>query len=209
MEILAKIFGSDVRVKLMRIFLFNQDDAYTLSELSDRSRVPSAKVKKELSLLFSIGLIKKRPVSREVSMKKKKKIIVKKTHETGYILDQKFVYLQPMKTLLTVASLHADDTLVRRFASAGKIKLFIASGLFIQEWDTRVDLLIAGDELSLTKVDTIVKNIEAEVGREISYSAFETSDFEYRFGIHDRLVRDILDLPHVTLVDKLGIEEQA
>ncbi|NDE68181.1 hypothetical protein EB052_01090 [bacterium] len=209
MEILAKIFGSDVRVKLMRIFLFNQDDAYTLSELSDRSRVPSAKVKKELLLLFSIGLIKKRPVSREVSMKKKKKIIVKKTHETGYILDQKFVYLQPMKTLLTVASLHADDTLVRRFASAGKIKLFIASGLFIQEWDTRVDLLIAGDELSLTKVDTIVKNIEAEVGREISYSAFETSDFEYRFGIHDRLVRDILDLPHVTLVDKLGIEEQA
>lgn len=209
MEILAKIFGSDVRVRLMRIFLFNQDDAYTVSELSDRSRVPATKVKKELTLLLSIGLVKKRPVSREVSIKKKKKIIVKKTHEMGYILDQKFAYLQPMKTLLTVASLHADDSLVRRFASAGKIKLFIASGLFIQEWETRVDLLIVGDELSLTRVDTIIKNIEAEVGREISYSAFETSDFEYRYGIHDRLVRDILDLPHVTLVDKLGIEEQA
>lgn len=209
MEILAKIFGSDARVRLMRLFLFNEDGAYTLSEISERTRVKSAHAKKEISTLLSIGLIKKRPVSREVSLKRKKKVIVKKIQEVGYILDQKFPYFQPMKTLLTVASLHADDSLVRRFAGAGKIRLFVASGLFIQEWDTRVDLLIAGDDLNLNKVDIIVKTIEAEVGREISYSAFETADFEYRYGIHDRLIRDILDHPHVTLVDKLSIEDHA
>jgi hypothetical protein len=89
----------------------------------------------------------------------------------------------------------------------GRIKLFIASGIFIQEWDTRVDLLVVGDDLNLSRLDVVMKSLEAEIGKEIIYSAFETSDFEYRYGMHDRLIRDIFDLPHTTLVDKLGISE--
>ena len=53
-----------------------------------------------------------------------------------------------------------------------------------------------------------VASIEAEIGKELSYSAFDTEDFEYRVGIHDRLVRDILDSPHTVLIDKLGITPQ-
>jgi hypothetical protein len=83
-----------------------------------------------------------------------------------------------------------------------------AAGVFIQNWDSRVDLLIVGDELNLPKIESVIKVIESEIGKEISYSAFETSDFEYRLGIHDRLVRDIIDYPHVALVDRLGIELQ-
>ena len=82
----------------------------------------------------------------------------------------------------------------------------IAAGVFIQNWDSRVDLLIVGEELNLHKIESIIRNIESDIGKEISYSAFETQDFEYRMGIHDRLVRDILDYPHVTLLDRLGIE---
>jgi hypothetical protein len=144
---------------------------------------------------------------RDVSHKKRKKIIIKRIHESGYILDQKFPYLQSLKNLLIMVSLHANDNLVKKFSSIGRIKLFIASGVFIQEWDTRVDLLIVGDDLNLNRLDTVMKAIEAEVGKEIIYSAFETADFEYRHGMHDRLIRDILDLPHTTLVDKIGLEE--
>ena len=89
-----------------------------------------------------------------------------------------------------------------------KIKLFIVAGVFTQNWDSRVDLLLVGDDLNLAKIESVIKTIESEIGKEISYSAFETQDFEYRFGIHDRLVRDILDYPHVTLLDRLGIEPQ-
>ena len=105
-----------------------------------------------------------------------------------------------------MVSLHANDSLVKKFSSVGKVKLFIASGIFIQEWDTRVDLLVVGDDINLSRLEAVMKSIEAEVGKEIIYSAFETADFEYRYGMHDRLIRDILDLPHTTLVDKLGIE---
>lgn len=205
MEILAKLFGSETRVKLMRLFLFNQDTSFTSSEVSERSKSKMKDVKSEISSLIGIGLIKKKVISREIQVKKGKKIVSKKVSDTGYQLDQKFPYLQALKNLLIMVSLHANDGLVKRFSSVGRIKLFIASGVFIQEWDTRVDLLIVGDDINLGRLDQVMKSIEAEVGKEIIYSAFETSDFEYRYGMHDRLIRDIMDLPHTVLVDKLGI----
>lgn len=92
--------------------------------------------------------------------------------------------------------------------SVGRVKLIVAAGIFIQNWESRVDLLIVGDDLNLNKIESIISIIESEIGKEISYSAFDTQDFEYRLGIHDRLVRDILDYNHVTLIDRLGIEPQ-
>jgi hypothetical protein len=83
--------------------------------------------------------------------------------------------------------------------------MIIAAGVFIQNWESRVDLLIVGDDLNITKIESVIKMIESEIGKEIAYSAFETQDFQYRMGIHDRLVRDILDYPHVTLLDRLGV----
>jgi hypothetical protein len=88
----------------------------------------------------------------------------------------------------------------------GKLKLVVASGLFVQNWDARVDLLLVGDDLDLRRIENAIKSLEAEIGKELAYSAFETADFEYRLGIHDRLIRDIIDYPHVTLLDRLGIE---
>lgn len=208
MEILAKLFGSATKVKLMRLFLFNEDSAYPLADIVARTKSPSKEVKRELNELMNVELVKKRQIIRDVHIKKRKKVLVKKVQDTGYYLDQKFPYLQALKNLLITVSLHADENLVKKFASVGRLKLFIASGVFIQEWDTRVDLLIVGDDLNLNKLDSVIKVIEAEVGKEIAYSAFETDDFEYRYGMHDRLIRDIIDLPHTTLVDKLGLDEK-
>ena len=101
--------------------------------------------------------------------------------------------------------MNADESLVKKFNGIGKIKVFLASGVFLQEWDTRVDLLIVSDDINMVKLDTAIKNLEAEIGKELSYSAFETEDFEYRLGVHDKLVRDILDSKHILLVDKLGL----
>jgi DNA-binding Lrp family transcriptional regulator len=207
MEILAQVFGSITKVKLMRLFLFSPESAFAMSDISKRTKTPSQEVRKELTKLIAAGIVKKRSVVREIHSKKNRKMPVRKVHELGYSLDQKFPYLQALKNLLITVSLHADETLIKKFANVGRLKLFLASGVFIQEWDTRIDLLIVGDELNMSRLDVVMKTIEAEIGREISYSAFETVDFEYRLGIHDRLVRDILDAPHTVLVDKLGLEK--
>jgi DNA-binding Lrp family transcriptional regulator len=208
MEILAKLFGSTTKVRLMRMFLFNEDNAYSFSDIAERTKSQTKECKREINGLLNIGLIKKKQIIKDLNIKKGKKIQIKKIQEIGYLLDQKFPYLQALKNLLITVSLHADDNLVKKFATVGRIKLFLASGVFIQEWDTRVDLLIVGDDINFTKLDAVIKSIEAEVGREIVYSAFETEDFEYRYGMHDRLIMDIVDFPHATLVDKLGIDNR-
>ena len=208
MEILAKLFGNVAKVRMMRLFLFNQDNAYPLSILVDRTKSSLKEVKEEINNLLKVGLIKKKQIVREVSIKKGKKINIKKVQDTGYHLDNKFPYLQALKNLLITVSLNADDNLLKKFAGIGKIKLFIASGVFIQEWDTRVDLLIVGDDIKMTKLEKVIKAIEAEIGKEITYSAFETMDFEYRYGMHDKIIRDIIDHSHVTPVDKLQIDSK-
>jgi hypothetical protein len=206
MENLAQLFGSATRVKLMRLFLFNPETAFSLGDCARRVKEESNEVRKEMTRLIAAGVVKKRSVVREIHARAKSPS--RKIHELGYGLDPKFLYLQPLKNLLVTVSLHADESLVRKLAPVGKLKLLVASGVFLREWDTRVDLLIVGDELNMTRLETIMKNLEAEIGKELSYSAFETEDFEYRLGIHDRLVRDILDAPHTTLIDKLGLEPQ-
>ncbi len=209
MELLSQLFGSVSRVKLLRLFLFNPDSAFLLPDIIRRVKADSKEVKKEITRLIASQIIKKRSVVKDIYSRKKgeKSKVIRKVNELGYSLDLKFPYLQALKNLMIIVSLHADESLIKKFASIGKMKLFIASGVFIQEWDTRVDLLIVGDELNMTRLDTVMKSIESEIGKEISYSVFDTEDFEYRLGIHDRLIRDILDSPHTILIDKIGISD--
>lgn len=205
MDTLTQLFGSSLRVKLMRLFLFNPENIFSIDQISNRVKSKNSDVRKEINRLISVGLIKKRTTVREVTVRKNKKNIQKRVDEIGYSFDQRFPYFIALKNLLIVASLNADESLVKKFNGIGKIKVFLASGVFLQEWDTRVDLLIVSDDINMVKLDTAIKNLEAEIGKELSYSAFETEDFEYRLGVHDKLVRDILDSKHILLVDKLGL----
>jgi hypothetical protein len=208
MDALTALFGNPIKVKILRLFLFNPETPFFLQEVVLRTMAPSGAVRKELGNLATAGFLKKRLVTKDIPSVRGTKTAVKKVHGLAYSLNTKFAYLDPLKTLLTISSISADETLTKRFATIGRLKLLVAAGVFIQNWDSRVDLLLVGDELNLSKIESIIKGIEAEIGKEIGYSAFETPDFEYRMGIHDRLVRDILDYPHTTLVDRLGIEPQ-
>ena len=208
MDTLTAIFGSDVKVKIMRLFLFNETTTFLVREIIERTKSPQDQVKKELNILEKASILKSRKVSKDVQVQKGKTVITKKIEGLGYYLNTKYPYLDPLKNLLTITSLRVDDSLTKRFTNAGKIKLFIVAGVFTQNWDSRVDLLLVGEDLNISKIENVIKIIESEIGKEIAYSAFETQDFEYRLGIHDRLVRDILDYPHVTLLDRLGVEHQ-
>jgi hypothetical protein len=205
MDILEKLFGTTAKVKIMRLFLFNPEYVFTVDEIIDRGKMSSKEVKAELPNLLKVGLIKKKPFTRDVQIVKKKKITIKRVKGNGYMLDAKFPYLNALKTLLISVSLHSHDDIAKRFAKVGKIKALIVAGVFIQDWESRVDLVIVGDELDEDKIQSIVKTLESELGKEISYTALDTADFEYRVGVYDKLVRDILDFPHVKIIDRMAL----
>src|SRR5882724_2463419 len=106
MEALTALFGSQAKVKITRLFLFNQGVPFLVSEIAERSKTPAATAKKELSILSKADIIRKRQVSKEIQIMRRGKPAMKKLQGQGYILNDKFAYLEPLKNLLTVASLH-------------------------------------------------------------------------------------------------------
>ena len=79
--------------------------------------------------------------------------------------------------------------------------------MFIGDDDSRLDVLMVCDKVNRKVADRTVKYFESLMGREIRYAALETSDFQYRASMRDKLVRDILDYPHMVVLDKLGVSQ--
>ncbi len=195
METLAKLFGGQARVKIMRLFLLNDANAFELEEVSTRSRVLKANARKEVNALSAMGFIKSKIVSREGSRGSKKKV-------TAFYLNQSFKHLDSIRDLVVDPDLLVEDgSLAQRFKQIGKIKLMIVSGVFIGDRESRVDVLIVGDKLKKNILQQVMKVLEAEIGKELDYVVFDTQEFKYRLDMYDKLVCDVIDLPHLKLID--------
>ncbi len=203
MKILEKLFGSAGKVKIMRLFLFNPKRIYEESEVAERAKVNFKVTKKELALLGKMGLLKRKGGFKIIPGKLGKKDNQKKF--SGWILNESFAYLIPLQNLLINLSTIKDEYIIQQIQTSGKIRLIVLSGIFIQDPGSRVDILVVGDKLKKKKLEGIVEGLEAEIGKELRYGAFETSDFKYRTDMYDKLIRDILDYPHKKILNKLAI----
>ena len=194
METLAKLFGGQARVRIMRLFLLNASNNFEIDEVVSRSRVIKANVRKEINSLSAMNFIKQKVVTKEGYRGAKKKVVV-------WSLNQSFRYLESLRDLLIDPSLLLQEDLPQRFKQVGKIKLMIVSGVFIGNSKSRADVLIVGDKLKKNVLQQVVKSLEAEIGKELDYVVFDTEEFKYRLGMYDKLVCDIIDLPHEKLID--------
>ncbi len=194
METLAKLFGGTARVKIMRLFLLNGGSAFEVDEIVSRSRVTKPNARKEINALSAMGFIKQRVLVREGYRGTKKKV-------NAWQLNSSFQYLDAVRDLLVDPHLLLQDDLTARFRPIGKIKLMVVSGVFIGDDKSRVDILLVGDKLKKNILQQVIKGLEAEIGKELDYVVFDTNEFKYRLDMYDKLVCDILDLPHESLID--------
>ncbi len=194
METLAKLFGGQARIKIMRLFILNPEQLFEMDEIVGRSRVQRAGARRELTHLLGMGFIKSKLVTKEGARGGKKKV-------PGWALNTNFAYLSQIRDLLIDPNLLLQEDLVQRFKPVGKIKLLIISGVFIGADQSRVDIMIVGDKLKKNTVQQVVKGLEAEIGKELNYVLFDSPEFIYRLSMYDKLVCDILDFPHQKLID--------
>lgn len=201
MEILSKLFGSEAKVKIIRLFLFNPEMNFDITNVSERIKESLSKTKKEISLLEKMTLVKRKVLTKFSLNKSKRKI--KKT-SILFSLNTNFTYLSPLQNFLINSKPLAPKEIERKICSLGSIKLIIISGVFIQDVESRVDILIVGDNVKKTSLENMIKTLEAEIGKELKYAHFTTADFQYRLRMFDKLIRDILDYPHEKILNKLG-----
>lgn len=189
-DILGRLLGSPARVKLLRLFLFNPGAIYPFSDIVTRARVSSQVARSELAVYESVGLIKVRKVRGK--------------RERAFILNSDFAYLAALQHLLLNLPVRSMD-IAKRLRKVGAIKLVILSGIFVDDYQGRIDLFVVGDRVNETKLKGVIRGIEAEIGKELRYVALPSNEFRYRLDIYDKLVRDVLDYPHTVALDYLHL----
>jgi hypothetical protein len=202
---LGILFDSPTRIRMMRLFLFNEEIVFEKGEIARKIKSNSPNTSKELHLLEKSGMIKKRIIYKE-GKKKADGSLGKKRKIQGYILNNNFRYTIPLQRLLVDSSLLQNKEILEKLSGAGKLKAVVVSGFFVQDTESRVDILVAGDDLNVNKIRMAISQMEAEIGKELKYAIFSTPDLKYRMGICDRLIRDIFDYPHRVIVDRIGLE---
>lgn len=184
---ISHIFGGEAKVKIMRLFVFNPKQAFPPREVSLRAKERPHKVRRELNNLSKAGLVKKKA--------------------KGYVLNDSYPYLPAISNFLIDAAPISEKEILKKISKAGILKAVLISGVFMHDPEARVDLLVVGDHIKSGVLENAIASIEAQLGKELRYAAFETPDFQYRRGIYDKLIRDILDQPHIAILDKLGLRE--
>jgi hypothetical protein len=207
MKILGKLFGSPAMVKLLRLFIFNPEHSFTNKEAATRAKITMDTLRLELSIMKQMGFIKKKVAYRQTTKGKGKKKTVKKKKVSAWTLNEKFPYIESLQNFLVNATPVKNKDIPKRLSVAGAIKLIVISGVLIQNWDSRIDILIVGNGIRKSQLESAIKSIESELGRELRYAVFETQEFKYRMGIYDRLIRDVFDYEHEVILDKIGVEK--
>ncbi|MHB1769637.1 MAG: hypothetical protein ACYCPH_00980 [Minisyncoccota bacterium] len=189
MEPLAKIFGSPARLKTLRLFVFNQDSAFTLAEVRARTKLSSVVARREVSELVAADLLRRKGTRAAAR----------------YQANPRFEHLAALDAFIRETTGVRPQSILRALKRAGTLRLVALSGLFTGILESQIDLLVVGDHLDERTLASAVHSLEAELGREIRYAFFATADFRYRLGVYDRLLRDVFDYPHRLLVDKIGL----
>ncbi|MBI2068584.1 MAG: hypothetical protein HYT67_00540 [Candidatus Yanofskybacteria bacterium] len=192
-NILDILFGSKIRVKVLKFLFRNYPNDFSTSESAKRIRERLSAIRKEIRLLNQIKLIKKNGAQR-------------------YALNPNFEFFGELKELIMKSSPAEKNRLVQRIYKLGRIKLAVLSGIFLTNGKSAtgndssvVDLFIVGDEISKERLRSFLKALEAEVGREVRLSIMDKEEFEYRYGMFDRFVRVMLESPHEKIINKLGL----
>ena len=198
---LAVLFGSAARVKLLRFFLFNPQRIFSFDELARRAKLVRRTARTELGALERAAVVTRKQMFEAVPERTKKRKVL------GYALSTQFPHLAALQTFLSATAPINPKTMLAYTRKIGTFDLIVASGIFVGEFDRRIDILLASKKVTASKVEQHMRALEAELGIEIKYAFLESDEFLYRLGMRDRLVRDVFDYTHQVLTDKLGVRD--
>ncbi len=180
---LEKLFGSKTRAKLLALFFGNPDRSYYVREITRVIEEQINSVRRELTNLNSLGLVK----------------IENYENKVYYSANMKHAFARPMteifsrKAVSTAAEPEAphsvwDDYVrpVENILSA----LVVTNRLPGQEG---LDLLIIGDDYQ-RKLTRWAELVEKKQGKPLNYAIMSREDYLYRKSVRDKFLADLWTL---------------
>jgi hypothetical protein len=199
---LSILFGSTARVKLLRFFLFNPSREFTFDDMCRRARLVRRTARTEISALEKAEVITRRTIYIDQAGRSKKLKVL------GFGLNKKFPELQALQTFLFETAPIDGKNLLTHLRKAGPLDFVAIAGVFVHEFEQKLDVLITMKKVSQAKIETAIRTLEAEIGIEIRFAVMTSEDLLYRVGMNDKLARDIFDYKHQILVDRIGVRDE-
>ncbi len=211
-DLLEKLFGEPARLCLLKLFLMNPETRFTASEALERTHLPRrqfSRILKDFVRLAAVSSEVRRTeeamVSRIRARSGKRKAKTRIARERVFFANTGFAFFPELRALMLKAIPHARGELVGKLRGAGSVKLALLGGVFANEPTSRVDLFIVADKVRRPKLLSLLRWLEALVGRELNYVLMSSQEFRYRRDLFDHFLREVLESPHEKVINKLGV----
>jgi len=197
---LEHLFGSSTRTKLLRLFYSNHERAYFVRELSRLIEIQLNAVRRELSNLETVGIIK------QVEFGQSKEEEAGTERSKYYKLNTNFFLHDELGALLGKNQILEERNFVELLKKrSGNLKMMILSGFFTDETEVGTDILLVGDVKAIPTAK-VVRDFEKFLNRPIRYTILDEKEFFERREIGDRFLYAIFEAKHIVALDELKIE---
>lgn len=206
------LFGSKTRYKLLELFVSNPNRSFYVREITRQINEQINSVRRELSNLLSIGLIKSSSSNNklyyEVNQKfSKYQALVhlfngaSSAQAVSGKTDKKDTKgkAKPSKadaTTVTTSKVSGDEKIL------GNVHLVVLSGIFTRDKTAPADLLIVGD-VTPASVDSYIAKVKGDV----RVALFSKEEFDYRLRIKDKFIVLMLSSKLTVRVDRDNVVE--
>ena len=192
------LFGSKTRVKLLNLFFNNPNTNYYVREITRLIDEQVNSVRRELSNLQEVGIV--------VSTNNERNLFYTLNHNFEYYLPLRAIFSdEPMllkqQNTDNKNSNYWDDKLA---LVLDYINVFIISGKLVEDSNSKVDMIIVGDNKD-NKLSNWANSLEESMNKQLNYSIMNTSEFYYRFSTKDIFLNSVLKNKYKVILDKSNI----
>jgi len=198
---LEKLFGSKARVKILKLFLIHPAGKYYIRQLSRDLKLQLNSVRRELENLENFGILTSDAKADTPDDKTGSAAGQEKKY---YRANPNFVLFDEIKALIVKAQILYEKDFVRKLQAIGKIKLLVLTGVFVNNQNSLIDILLAG-KVNKVKLVKLIRELEVELGKEINFTVFTPQEFKYRRDITDIFLYSILEGKKLIVINEVGL----
>lgn len=232
---LEKLFGSNLRVKILKIFLSSPDKSFYAKQLAKDFGVQLLLVMKELENLEKFGLL----MSGEATSEMRKidigeelypdNMLVQEMQKENQKKEKEEKDRKEKEELVKVKKAEKSFHANKQFVLFEELKALIMKAQVLYEEDFinslkktgSIKLLVMSGffvgnktakvdlllvgKVNKPKVDKLVEDLEKELDREINYTCMEEREFKYRREVTDVFLYEVLESKKFVVINELGI----
>ncbi|MBU4217139.1 hypothetical protein L6270_04910 [Candidatus Parcubacteria bacterium] len=232
---LEKLFGSNLRVKILKIFLSSPDKGFFAKQLAKDFGLQLLLVIKELENLEKFGLLtsgEKNDERRTIDIGEElypENMLVQEMQRENLKKEKEAKERKEKEESVKIKKVEKSFRINRQFILFEELKALIMKAQVLYEEDFinslkktgSIKLLVMSGffvgnkaakvdlllvgKVNKPKVEKLVEDLEKELDREINYTCMEEREFKYRREVTDVFLYEVLESKKFVVINELGV----